>query len=69
MLILSVDFISFQSMSYCATDELRVNIINQLGAETIVKRIEDPVLLIREKALALVRNLLTQKPVGAPWNC
>ncbi|CAL1548260.1 unnamed protein product [Lymnaea stagnalis] len=50
---------SSQSLTYCSTESLRTRVIETMRSDCFIKRIEDPVMIIRQKALAVVRNLLT----------
>ncbi|XP_059175261.1 armadillo repeat-containing protein 8-like isoform X2 [Physella acuta] len=50
---------AIMSLTYCSTENLRSRVIETMSTECIIKRIEDPVMIIRQKALAVVRNLLT----------
>uniref|UniRef100_A0A0B7A368 Armadillo repeat-containing protein 8 n=1 Tax=Arion vulgaris TaxID=1028688 RepID=A0A0B7A368_9EUPU len=50
---------AIMSLTYCASEPLRVKIITSLGTDTLLKIIEDPIMLIRQKALCIVRNILT----------
>lgn len=50
---------AIMSLTYCSTESLRIRVIETMRSDCIIKRIEDPVMIIRQKALAVVRNLLT----------
>ncbi|GFS06258.1 armadillo repeat-containing protein 8, partial [Elysia marginata] len=47
------------SLSYCSNESLRERIVASLGVSQLLKRIEDPIGLIRQKAIGIVRNLFT----------
>ncbi|BFZ21736.1 hypothetical protein BsWGS_24776 [Bradybaena similaris] len=50
---------AIMSLTYCSSEPLRVRIISSLGTDTLLRIIEDPIMLIRQKALCIVRNILT----------
>ncbi|KAK3741760.1 hypothetical protein RRG08_020954 [Elysia crispata] len=47
------------SLSYYSSESLRERIVTSLGVDTLLMRLEDPVGLVRQKALGIVRNLFT----------
>ncbi|XP_012945092.1 armadillo repeat-containing protein 8 isoform X3 [Aplysia californica] len=49
------------SLAYGSGEQLRVSLISCLTADVLVPRLEDELVTIREKALGIVRNLLTTK--------
>ncbi|CAL1544925.1 unnamed protein product [Lymnaea stagnalis] len=50
---------SSQSLTYCSAESLQTRVIETMRSDCFIKRIEDPVMIIRQKALAVLRNLLT----------
>ncbi|KAH9489564.1 Armadillo repeat-containing protein 8 [Bulinus truncatus] len=55
---------AIMSLTYCSGESLRLRIIETMRTDCLIKRIEDPVMVIRQKALAVVRNLLTTANEG-----
>ncbi|GFN90509.1 Armadillo repeat-containing protein 8 [Plakobranchus ocellatus] len=47
------------SLSYLSSESLRERIVTTLGVDTLLMRLEDPIGLVRQKALGIVRNLFT----------
>ncbi|KAK3696085.1 hypothetical protein RRG08_061861 [Elysia crispata] len=47
------------SLSYYSSESLRERIVTSLGVDILLMRLEDPVGLVRQKALGIVRNLFT----------
>ncbi|KAK0067249.1 neuropeptide FF receptor 1 [Biomphalaria pfeifferi] len=55
---------AIMSLTYCSSESLRMRIIETMRTDCLIQRIEDPVMIIRQKALAVVRNLLTSANEG-----